>query len=408
MKINKIQINGFGNIANKSLDFSDGINLIHGSNESGKSTMVHFVKAMFYGVNKNKAGKTFSEVERFRPWNDNDFSGKIEYIHDNKKFLAYRDFNRNNSKVFDEEGNEITALFNKDKSRGVELGFTHLGVDEDTFFNSVFISQGNSFVDTNERNSVIQKITNIIQSGDESVSYDKAKQKLHKFLLDEVGTERTHNKPINTVTREIETVEKMRDSLISNKTKKEDIVNRKQVIEEKLENLKQEKNNVKQVFEIKDRYAKLVAEREKEHEISLKLFEKEREEKLVVRKKAKYSLIILVTAVMAIIAAILIFFKLYAFALLPAVGIMVVTICINKFFSMDVKVNLPQDLDVTKENLKRKEKKELALLNAAGISEKLTEKKLTEVKNLVSEIDKNINELTLENHKLDIENEDIS
>lgn len=408
MKINKIQINGFGNIANKSLDFSDGINLIHGSNESGKSTMVHFVKAMFYGVNKNKAGKAFSEVERFRPWNDNDFSGKIEYIHDNKKFLAYRDFNRNNSKVFDEEGNEITALFNKDKSRGVELGFTHLGVDEDTFFNSVFISQGNSFVDTNERNSVIQKITNIIQSGDESVSYDKAKQKLHKFLLDEVGTERTHNKPINTVTREIETVEKMRDSLISNKTKKEDIVNRKQVIEEKLENLKQEKNNVKQVFEIKDRYAKLVAEREKEHEISLKLFEKEKEEKLVVRKKAKYSLIILVTAVMAIIAAILIFFKLYAFALLPAVGIMVVTICINKFFSMDVKVNLPQDLDVTKENLKRKEKKELALLNAAGISEKLTEKKLTEVKNLVSEIDKNINELTLENHKLDIENEAIS
>lgn len=408
MKINKIQINGFGNIANKSLDFSDGINLIHGSNESGKSTMVHFVKAMFYGVNRNKAGNAFSELERFRPWNDNDFSGKIEYVHDDKKFLAYRDFNRNNSKVFDEEGNEITALFNKDKSRGVELGFTHLGVDEDTFFNSVFISQGNSYVATNERNSVIQKITNIIQSGDESVSYDKAKQKLHKFLLDEVGTDRTHNKPINTVTREIETVEKMRDSLISNKTKKEDIVNRKQVIEEKLENLRQEKENVKQVFEIKDRYEKLIAEREKEYEISLKLFEKEKEEKLVVRKKAKYSLIILVTAVMAIIAATLIFFKFYTFAALPAIGIVAATICINKFFSMDVKVNLPQDLDVTKENLKRKEKKELALLNAAGISEKLTEKRLADVKNLVSEIDKSINELTLENHKLDIENEAIS
>lgn len=408
MKINKIQINGFGNIANKSLDFSDGINLIHGSNESGKSTMVHFVKAMFYGVNRNKAGNAFSELERFRPWNDNDFSGKIEYVHDDKKFLAYRDFNRNNSKVFDEEGNEITALFNKDKSRGVELGFTHLGVDEDTFFNSVFISQGNSYVATNERNSVIQKITNIIQSGDESVSYDKAKQKLHKFLLDEVGTDRTHNKPINTVTREIETVEKMRDSLISNKTKKEDIVNRKQVIEEKLENLRQEKENVKQVFEIKDRYEKLIAEREKEYEISLKLSEKEKEEKLVVRKKAKYSLIILVIAVMAIIAATLIFFKFYTFAALPAIGIVAATICINKFFSMDVKVNLPQDLDVTKENLKRKEKKELALLNAAGISEKLTEKRLADVKNLVSEIDKSINELTLENHKLDIENEAIS
>lgn len=408
MKINKIQINGFGNIANKSYEFSDGINLVHGSNESGKSTMVHFVKAMFYGVNKNKAGKAFSEVERFRPWKDNDFSGKIEYVYDGKKFLAYRDFNRNNSKVFDEEGNEITALFNKDKSRGVELGFSHLGVDEDTFFNSVFITQGNSHVEAGERNSVIQKITNIIQSGDESVSYDKAKQRLHKFLLDEVGTDRTHNKPINVVTREIETVEKMRDSLVSNKSKKEDIINRKQVIEEKLENLKNEKSNVKQVYEIKERYAKLVAEREKEHEISLKLFEKEKEEKLIVRKKAKYSIIILVTAILSIIAAVLIAFKLYAFAVLPAIGILATTLCINKFFSMDVKVNLPQDLDVTKENLKRKEKKELALLNADGISEKLTEKRLVDVKNLIVEIDKSINELTLENHKLDIENEAIS
>lgn len=408
MKINKIQINGFGNISNKTMDFSDGINIIHGNNESGKSTTVHFIKSMFYGINKNKAGNAFSEVDRFKPWKDNDFSGKIEYVHDGKKYLAYRDFNRNNSKVFDEEGNEITALFNKDKSRGVELGFTHLGVDEETFFNSVFITQGNSVVENDERKNLLQKITNIIQSGDESVSYDKAKQKLHKILLDEVGTERTHNKPINVVTREIDTVERMKDSLIANKDKKEKIIEKQKVIAEKIKNLELEHDNVKKVYEVKDRYSKLVSEREKEYEISMKLFEKEKEEKVEIQKKAKYSLIILVTAVLAIISIILIYFKLQIFAFIPAGAIVASTLLINKFFSMEVNLNEPQNLDVIKENLKRKEKKELELLNKSGISEKLTEKRLQDVKNLISEIEKNKNELKLEEHKLIIENDTIS
>lgn len=408
MKINKIQINGFGNIANKTMDFSDGINLIHGTNESGKSTTIHFIKSMFYGVNKNKAGNTFSEVERFKPWKDNDFSGKIEYMHDGEKYLAYRDFNRNNSKVFDEEGNEITALFNKDKSRGVELGYTHLGVDEETFFNSVFITQGNTVVGNDERKSVLQKITNIIQSGDESVSYDKAKQKLHKILLDEVGTERTHNKPLNVVTREIETVERMKDSLISNKYKKEKIAENQKLIAEKIENLEKENENVKKVYEIKDRYSRLVNDREKEYEISLKLYEKEKQEKVEVQKKTKYSLIILITAVLAIISVILIYLNLQLFAFIPACAIVISTLLINKFFSMEISLNEPPNLDVIKENLKRKENKELEMLVKSGISEKLIEKNLQDVKNLISEIEKNKNNLKLEEHKLVIEDDAIS
>lgn len=408
MKINKIQINGFGKVANKTMEFSDGINLIHGNNESGKSTTVHFIKSMFYGINKNKAGNAFSEVERFKPWKDNDFSGKIEYVHENKKYLAYRDFNRNNSKVFDELGNEITALFNKDKSRGVELGFTHFGVDEETFFNSIFITQGNSVVENDERKNVIQKITNIIQSGDESVSFDKAKQKLHKILLEEVGTDRTHNKPINVVTREIDAVERMKENLISNKTKKENIIEKQKNIINRIEEADREYENVKKVFEVKDRYSKLVSEREKEYEISMKLFEKEKEEKIAVRRKAKYSLTILVTAVLAILAVFLIYLNLALFAFIPAGAIIISALLINKLFSMDVTVNLPQDLDVTKENLKRKERKELEMLNKAGISEELTEKKLNDIKNLCVETDKKRNDLKLEQHKLEIENDAIS
>ena len=92
MKIKKLQINGFGNIENKTVELDDGINLIYGANESGKSTIASFIKSVFYGVNRNKAGNDFSEYEMHKPWKDIDFSGKIEYEIDDEIFTAFRDF----------------------------------------------------------------------------------------------------------------------------------------------------------------------------------------------------------------------------------------------------------------------------------------------------------------------------
>ena len=45
MKIEKLEIRNFGKMQNRTLEFSDGIQLISGENESGKST-VHFFSAV--------------------------------------------------------------------------------------------------------------------------------------------------------------------------------------------------------------------------------------------------------------------------------------------------------------------------------------------------------------------------
>ena len=59
MKINKLKINAFGNLKDKEIEFSDGINIIHGENESGKSTLLKCIIDMFYGISKNKKGKEY-------------------------------------------------------------------------------------------------------------------------------------------------------------------------------------------------------------------------------------------------------------------------------------------------------------------------------------------------------------
>ena len=397
-----------GNVSNKNLDFDSGINLVRGSNESGKSTFAHFIKAMLYGVNRNKAGNAFSDFERFKPWQDCDFSGKMDYIIDDEKYSVFREFNRNNAKVYDESGNEITAMFNKDKSRGSEIGFEQLGVDEETFESTVFVSQKSVTLDTSERNNTIQKITNIIQSGDESISYDKAKAKLDKILHDEVGTERTRNKPINIVTSEIETVEKTKESLINNKFKKEELIERQKAITESLNELAKSYARVKKVYEVKDRYSGLVSDREKEDEISVKVLEKEKEEKTNKRKQAKNRAVAISTLLLAITSFALIAAGLYMYSYIPSVLILISYFLIANAFKGEINVTPVQDIVVVKENLKRKEKRELELLQKEGISEKLISKSLGDVKKVMQEMEEQKKELLLEEHKIKIENESIS
>ena len=77
MKINNIKINGFGKLKNKDIKLSDGLNVVYGENEAGKSTLLKFLPAMFYGISKNKAGKDITDYDKYMPWSGDDFSGKI-------------------------------------------------------------------------------------------------------------------------------------------------------------------------------------------------------------------------------------------------------------------------------------------------------------------------------------------
>ena len=47
LKIENIKINAYGNIENKEINLKDGINIIYGANESGKSTILNFIFNIF-------------------------------------------------------------------------------------------------------------------------------------------------------------------------------------------------------------------------------------------------------------------------------------------------------------------------------------------------------------------------
>ena len=50
MKIRELGLKHFGKFSDRTIQIEDGINILYGENESGKSTLHTFIKSMFFGM----------------------------------------------------------------------------------------------------------------------------------------------------------------------------------------------------------------------------------------------------------------------------------------------------------------------------------------------------------------------
>ncbi|MBQ9298137.1 MAG: AAA family ATPase [Clostridia bacterium] len=249
MQINSLKINGFGNLKNKEIELKNGINLIYGKNESGKSTLLKFIYCMLYGASKNKNGKEVSDYEKYIPWVEGEYSGKITYELDNKeKYEVFREFGKKNPKIFNEKLEDISKTFNSNKTKGIEFFYEQTKIDEELFKNTVMVEQGESKLDKASQNILIQKITNLISTGSDNISYKKAIDKLNKKILEEVGTERTIGRPKNLIEEKIKQLENKKINIEKNKEELKLIEKEKININSELENLE---NKIKLLKEIK-------------------------------------------------------------------------------------------------------------------------------------------------------------
>ena len=76
MKIKNVRVNGFANLENREFNLKQGINLIQGKNEAGKTSLLKFIIGMLYGLSKNKNGKDISDYDKYKPWKREEYSGK--------------------------------------------------------------------------------------------------------------------------------------------------------------------------------------------------------------------------------------------------------------------------------------------------------------------------------------------
>ena len=261
MKIKNIKVNAYGNIENKDINLEEGINIIHGANESGKSTLLNYIISIFYGISRNKDGKALSDYEKYKPWNSNEFSGRISYkLENGEKYEIFRDFNKKNPKIYNDKLEDISDRFETDKKDGSKFFIEQTGIDKQMYLSTVVSTQEEVRLDEKNQNMLIQKIANLAGTGEDNVSYKKALIKLQEKIRDEIGTNKTSQKPINIIEKEIVEInnkivetEKYRNRKYEIDAEKEQILSELKELEQQKQILQELQNSMKSEEETKNR-----------------------------------------------------------------------------------------------------------------------------------------------------------
>ena len=209
MLIKRLEIISFGKFKNKILDLSDGLNVICGNNESGKSTIISFIYAMLYGFGDNR-GKGLSLREKYTPWDGGVCEGKILIkTDDGETITIYR-------KAGSIKKHDILKVYLTDSGTEVFRSPEDIiGINGETFLKTLCIRQlSSAFSGSNDE--IASKLSNIAGSGDENVSYEKA-VKILDNLRREIQPQRGEGGLLLSISRQIDIAQKEKSELENTK-----------------------------------------------------------------------------------------------------------------------------------------------------------------------------------------------
>ena len=175
MRIVNIEIKEFGPLRDRSFDFCDALTIIEGENESGKSSLLLFIKFALYGLSKKAKGGALPEVDRAINRETNNAQGSMTLTHEGKLYRIDRQLTRNargfseRVQITDTESGEVCDY-------GNTPGEFFLSIPAEIFENSCSISQLSCSSVKGE--GLGEAIKNILSSADETIDYEKALKSL--------------------------------------------------------------------------------------------------------------------------------------------------------------------------------------------------------------------------------------
>lgn len=179
MRIQKLYIKEYGALSDKEIVFTDGINLLEGSNESGKSTILSFIRFMLYGLPRRAAGESVSEREKALSWKNGIAEGAMELVSCGKSYRIERKGQLRGGSTRETYGETCRIL---DLETGAEVfkgeipGKLFLGITGEMFLTTACIRQLEcTDIDSDEINSSLE---NLLFSADEEIDTQKIQGKL--------------------------------------------------------------------------------------------------------------------------------------------------------------------------------------------------------------------------------------
>lgn len=259
MIIKELGFLNFGKFEDKKIELQEGINLIYGRNEKGKSTIVNFIDGIFYGFSRDSLVKKVRDdlFEKSRPWNSNLYRGYIILNDKEEDFRISRDFDKDecsilNLKTADDLSDDPRIFM---YSRIPQPGVLFFDLNRKIYKSTFFIGQRLSQLDSDASVELQNRINNFSVSEDENVDLSKVIEKMNDDLYD-IGTKKRKSSEIGRINDELEKISKDKVNFISLKETYEKSIDKYKSSKDNLRDL-EDKLRGRKLFELENLKEKL-------------------------------------------------------------------------------------------------------------------------------------------------------
>ena len=203
--ITRLYLEHFGQFHKKEIIPSEGLNIIYGPNEAGKSTVCHFILAMLFDMERARGRAAKDDLyAKYMPWESGGYSGSMEFVWDGKAYVLYRNFALSAKRAVLTEVRTGTEQDVTGKSI-CEV----LGMGNEKFWQRMFQDEESSLSKNNKLQALLQDVMTEDEAGAASLSaafayLDKQKKEWKKKRQDE---------PLLALDRELEKERQIQEQL---------------------------------------------------------------------------------------------------------------------------------------------------------------------------------------------------
>lgn len=196
MRLLELHIDGFGKFHDRTISFNDGINIIYGKNEAGKSTLHTFIRGMLFGIERGRGRAAKNDLyTKYEPWeNSGTYEGWLRLEKDGTIYRIERRFRKENKSL--KIINETKGL--EEEATPAFVSSLLDGLTETMYNNTISIGQLKSATEDGMVTELKNYIANMNTTGNISLNITKAtaflrnqKRSLEAGLIPEASREFT-------------------------------------------------------------------------------------------------------------------------------------------------------------------------------------------------------------------------
>ena len=167
MKIKKLDLRAFGKFKDATIFFEDGLNIVAGDNEAGKSTVMAFIRYMMFGFPANSRGElSLTNRKKYMPHSGEKMNGSMTFTHEGKTYTVSR-------QAGDSKAKDTEVLLDAETNLPADVSLTDiLSVGEEGYAETAFIHQLGSRMKGS--GDLTAALLNLASDGGEDTSVEEA------------------------------------------------------------------------------------------------------------------------------------------------------------------------------------------------------------------------------------------